>query len=73
MQASTDYNIKARELFLQAEAQKEPLLRAGFAGMARAYMLLAERAKDGAGNETSAAADTIAGRERAGAAQASAV
>lgn len=44
MQASTDYSVKARELFVQAEAQKEPLLRAGFAGMARAYMLLAERA-----------------------------
>lgn len=45
MQASTDYSVKARELFVQAEAQKEPLLRAGFAGMARAYLLLAERAK----------------------------
>lgn len=44
MQASTDYSVKARELFVQAEAQKEPLLRAGFAGMARAYLLLAERA-----------------------------
>jgi hypothetical protein len=45
MQASTDYSSKARELFVAAEAQKEPLLRAGFAGMARAYLLLAERAK----------------------------
>jgi hypothetical protein len=69
MQASTDYSVKARELFLQAEAQKEPLLRAGFAGMARAYMLLAERAKDGGANETSD--DTLAIHDSADTAPAS--
>ncbi|AXK83578.1 hypothetical protein DW352_25460 [Pseudolabrys taiwanensis] len=51
MQASIDYSVKARELFVAAEAQKEPLLRAGFAGMARAYLLLAERA-NGAPDES---------------------
>lgn len=44
MPATSPYSVKANELFLQAEAQQHPLLRAGFAGMARAYLLLAERA-----------------------------
>jgi len=60
MQASTDYNVKTRELFVQAEAQKEPLLRAGFAGMARAYMLLAERANAAAAESAAPAQDETA-------------
>lgn len=44
MPASNPYSVKANELFAQANAQQHPLLRAGFAGMARAYLLLAERA-----------------------------
>lgn len=44
MPASNPYSIKANELFAQANAQQHPLLRAGFAGMARAYLVLAERA-----------------------------
>ena len=57
MQASIDYSVKARELFVQAEAQKEPLLRAGFAGMARAYLLLAERANAAPDESDEAARD----------------
>lgn len=44
MPALNPYSVKATELFAQANAQQHPLLRAGFAGMARAYLLLAERA-----------------------------